>query len=204
MATDEDHRSLVMWRAGMLVGMCIGVLLGVCTAVLIDLSVDQNSCANRAEAEVARVVIRIEAEAGGETENGKFNREAIAVAEAEAESEAEGDVTFGRFKREGIAEAEAEVEAEGEASFGRFKRAASHRAFEFSIDEDDNSRFSDNTEREEESEDSRSQLYFPFASTTSFWTSSRSTPKPRPPSQSAIRPNITFLTDACPPPYAAW
>ena len=34
--------------------------------------------------------------------------------------------------------------------------------------------------------------------------SSRSTPKPRPPSQSAIRPNITFQTYACPPAYAAW
>jgi len=34
--------------------------------------------------------------------------------------------------------------------------------------------------------------------------SSRSTPKPRPPSHSAIRPNITFQTYACPPAYAAW
>ena len=70
----------------------------------------------------------------------------------------EGDVTFGRFKREGIAVAEAEAEAEGEASFARFKRAASYKAFEFSIDGDDNSRFSYNIEREEDSEDSRSQL----------------------------------------------
>jgi hypothetical protein len=35
--------------------------------------------------------------------------------------------------------------------------------------------------------------------------SSRSTPKPRPPSHSgAMRPNITFQTYACPPAYAAW
>lgn len=34
--------------------------------------------------------------------------------------------------------------------------------------------------------------------------SSRSTPKPRPPSQSTMRPNITFQTYACPPAYAAW
>jgi hypothetical protein len=34
--------------------------------------------------------------------------------------------------------------------------------------------------------------------------SSRSTPKPRAPSHSAMRPNITFQTYACPPAYAAW
>ena len=34
--------------------------------------------------------------------------------------------------------------------------------------------------------------------------SSRSTPKPRPPSQGTMRPNITFQTYACPPAYAAW
>nr|CAD7440535.1 unnamed protein product [Timema bartmani] len=33
--------------------------------------------------------------------------------------------------------------------------------------------------------------------------SSRSTPKPRPPSPTA-RPNITFHTYACPPAYAKW
>lgn len=33
--------------------------------------------------------------------------------------------------------------------------------------------------------------------------SSRSTPKPRPPSPTS-RPNVTFLTYACPPAYAAW
>ncbi|MPD02590.1 Protein spitz [Portunus trituberculatus] len=33
--------------------------------------------------------------------------------------------------------------------------------------------------------------------------SSRSTPKPRPPSPT-MRPNITFQTFACPPAYAAW
>ena len=33
--------------------------------------------------------------------------------------------------------------------------------------------------------------------------SSRSTPKPRPPSPT-MRPNITFQTYACPPAYAAW
>ncbi|XP_040578296.1 protein spitz isoform X2 [Lepeophtheirus salmonis] len=34
--------------------------------------------------------------------------------------------------------------------------------------------------------------------------SSRSTPKPRLPVHSAMRPNITFETYACPPAYAAW
>eukprot|EP00096_Caligus_rogercresseyi_P004231 TRINITY_DN1841_c1_g1_i1.p1 TRINITY_DN1841_c1_g1~~TRINITY_DN1841_c1_g1_i1.p1 ORF type:complete len:335 (+),score=128.93 TRINITY_DN1841_c1_g1_i1:222-1226(+) len=34
--------------------------------------------------------------------------------------------------------------------------------------------------------------------------SSRSTPKPRSPIHSAIRPDITFQTYACPPAYAAW
>lgn len=34
--------------------------------------------------------------------------------------------------------------------------------------------------------------------------SSRSTPKPRPPSHNSMRPNITFQTYACPPAYAAW
>ena len=33
--------------------------------------------------------------------------------------------------------------------------------------------------------------------------SSRSTPRPRPPSPT-MRPNITFQTYACPPAYAAW
>ena len=39
--------------------------------------------------------------------------------------------------------------------------------------------------------------YFPDA------CSSRSTPRPRPPSPT-MRPNITFQTYACPPAYAAW
>ena len=34
--------------------------------------------------------------------------------------------------------------------------------------------------------------------------SSRSTPKPRPPTHSAMRPNITFQTYACPKAYAEW
>ena len=50
-------------------------------------------------------------------------------------------------------------------------------------------------------------IKIPCLITTTFpdACSARSTPKPRPPSQSpAIRPNITFQTYACPPAYAAW
>ena len=43
-------------------------------------------------------------------------------------------------------------------------------------------------------------IYFKFTGACS----SRSTPKPRPPTHSAMRPNITFQTYACPKAYAEW
>ena len=147
-------------------------IIGVLTASLIGLSVYQNFCANRAKAEVARVVEALEEsiqkvealvttseKVGVEPQSEAQYPESLPIFEAEtfksepftfrrfkreAEAEAEGEDTFGRFRRE------AEAEAEGEDSFGRFRREAEAEA----EGEDSFERLKREAEAEAEREDS--------------------------------------------------
>ena len=123
--------------------LVVSVAVVMLNATLVGLSAYQYLCAKRAEADVARVIMKMGEAFMIPSENVRNDRQAEAhhlenllisivdpflekrekrEAVATVEEEADEEATFERFTREAEVRAKAEAEAEGEPAFQRSKR----------------------------------------------------------------------------------